>query len=156
MDNFTINTIPKALKSLFGFASVIWSIVLVELCQTWRIINPLFLVFSLLTHAQILLKVRLMPWAKQGLFLFKVHFLWHQQLSSMNCVSFQEFPLMFKMGSKFVWDNACQWRCLGWKMLPPWMARLLISLSHLKDILTFMNYWFMNQLSRTCYALTLS
>ncbi len=39
------------------------------------------------------------------------------------------------MDTKFVWGHACQWTCLGWKMLSPWMPRLSTSLSHLKDIL---------------------
>ncbi len=41
-------------------------------------------------------------------------------------------------------------------MLPPWMPRLSTSLSHLKDIHTSMSYWFMNKLSTTYNAHTLS
>jgi len=76
--------------------------------------------------------------------------------SSMNCKFFKELLLVFKMDANFVWNNVCQWTCLGWKMLPPWMPRLSISFSHLKDIFTSMNYWFMNQMSTTCHAPTLS
>ncbi len=73
-----------------------------------------------------------------------------------SLVFFQELSLVLGMDTKFVWDNACQQTCLGWKMSPPWMLRLWTSLSHLKDIHTFMNYWFINQLSTTYHALTLS
>jgi len=77
-----------------------------------------------------------MHWVKQGLFLFRVHLLLHQQLSLMNYIFFQELPLvqngrkihvkqcclmnMFKMKDVAIVDVTSQIYKLHWFIPNPW------------------------------------
>jgi hypothetical protein len=77
LDNFTIDTIPKASKSFPSFVMVIWPIVADGIVQNLKHKNPFFPMFGLLTQAQILLNVKPMHWVEHVLFSFMAHFMLH-------------------------------------------------------------------------------